>query len=105
MHAVLKARNSLVCDLMEAVRPDVDSYLLDCLEKEAFRKVDFFQTREGVCRLMPSISLDLVATGQSWSKKLGPVVEFVAKTLMRDIPTLLTEWNRSAARAKHPSHA
>jgi len=47
MHADLKARDSLVCDLMEAVRPDVDAYVLDLLEHKAFRRTDFFETREG----------------------------------------------------------
>jgi CRISPR/Cas system-associated endonuclease Cas1 len=63
MHVDLKARDSLVCDLVEAVRPGVDEFVLDSLENRAFRKTDFLETREGVCRLMPSISLDLVQTG------------------------------------------
>ena len=50
---------------------------------------------------MPSISLDVVRTGQSWSRALGPVAEFVAKKLMQETPTLLTESNRSAGRAKY----
>jgi hypothetical protein len=87
MHADLKARDSLVCDLMEAVRPEVDAYVLDFLENRAFRKTDFFETREGVCRLMPSISLDLVRTLQGRSTALGPGAEFVAKQLLRETPT------------------
>jgi CRISPR-associated endonuclease Cas1 len=101
MHADLKARDSLVCDLMEAVRPEVDAYVLDFLENKAFKKSNFFETREGVCRLMPSISLDLVPSGQTWSRALRPVVEFVAKRLLQETPTLLTESNRSAGRAKY----
>jgi CRISPR-associated protein Cas1 len=101
MHADLKARDSLVCDLMEAVRPEVDAYALDFLKKRAFRKTDFFETREGVCRLMPSISLDLVRTGKSWSTALGPVAEFIAKKLIHETPTLLTESKRSAGRTKY----
>ena len=103
MHADLKARDSLVCDLMEAVRAKVDDYVLNFLEQHAFKKNDFFETREGVCRLMPSISLDLARTGQSWSTVLGPVAEFVAKTLMQETPTLLTESNRSARRTRYRS--
>ena len=86
---------------MEAVRTQVDSYVLDLLENRAFKKNDFFETREGVCRLMPSISLDLVQTGQRWSKQFASVTEFVAKNLMQETPTLLTESNRSAGRTEY----
>jgi CRISPR-associated endonuclease Cas1 len=101
MHADLKARDSLVCDLMEAVRPKVDEYMLSFLESCAFKKNDFFETCEGVCRLMPPISLDLVQTGPRWSMELGPVAEFVAKSLIADTPTLMTESNRRAGRKRY----
>ena len=113
MHADLRSRDSLACDLMEAVRPKVDSYVLDFLEGRAFKKTDFFETREGICRVMPTVTTTLVATGPIWAKELGPIVERVAMTLFdansrrsdaqrkprRDkIPTLLTEANRSRGR-------
>jgi hypothetical protein len=41
---------------MEAVRPV--EYVLSLLERRAFKKNDFFETREGVSKLMPSNSLD-----------------------------------------------
>jgi hypothetical protein len=58
MHADLKARDSLVCDLMKRF-PHVDADILDLLVNKAFRKTDFFETREGVCRIMPPITTDL----------------------------------------------
>jgi len=101
MHADLKARDSLVCDLMEAVRPKVDSLVLDLLERRAFKKNDFFETREGVCRCMPPLIDDLVGTGARWFGEVGPLVEFVAGALMQSTPTLLTEANSSAGRANY----
>jgi CRISPR-associated endonuclease Cas1 len=53
MHADLRSRDSLACDLMEPVRPVVDAWALDLLESRTFRRSDFFETREGVCRIMP----------------------------------------------------
>jgi CRISPR/Cas system-associated endonuclease Cas1 len=100
MHADLKARDSLVCDLMEAVRPDVDADILDLLVNKPFRKTDFFETREGVCRIMPPVTTDLIQTSQRWSRKLGTVVELVATTLMKRTPTLLTGSKRSAGRIR-----
>jgi len=101
MHADLKARDSLVCDLMEALRPKVDQYALTFLEQHAFKKNDFFETREGACRLMPPISGELVRTTEIWSRELGPVAELVAKSLIADTPTLVTESNRSAGRRRY----
>ena len=99
MHADQRGRDSLACDLMEAIRPKVDAYVLEFLQRRAFRKADFFETREGVCRLMPSITGELLRTRESWSNELASVTEFVADTLMQGTPTLLTESNRSAGRA------
>jgi CRISPR-associated endonuclease Cas1 len=101
MHADLRARDSLVCDLMEAVRPKVDSYVLNLLAKRALRRPDFFETREGVCRLMPPLTGDLVGTAENWSSEVGPVTESLAKALIKDTPTLLTESNRSGGRATY----
>lgn len=42
MHADQDSRNSLPCDLMEPIRPKVDAYLFDLLQKRIFRKADFF---------------------------------------------------------------
>src|SRR5208283_3225566 len=69
----LRSRDSLACDLMEAVRPKVDAFLLDFLKSRAFKKIDFFETREGICRVMPTVTQQLMMTGQAWAKELGPV--------------------------------
>jgi CRISPR-associated endonuclease Cas1 len=101
MHADQRGRDSLACDVMEAIRPKVDAYVLDFFERRAFKKNDFFETREGVCRLMPRITGELIETAERWSKELAPITEFVAKSLSRHVPTPLTESNRSAGRAKY----
>ena len=51
-HADQKCRDSLVLDLMEAVRPQVDAYLLDLLAARTFSAKDFVETRKGVCRVL-----------------------------------------------------
>ena len=37
---------------MEAVRPNVDRYLLALLRDRAYRASDFFETSRGNCRLL-----------------------------------------------------
>lgn len=102
MHADLRARDSFVCDLMEPVRPKVDNFVLDLLQHRAFKKNDFFETREGVCRVMPPFTQTLIDTSPRWAKELAPIAESVAKRLLsgakngigRALPTPLTEERR-----------
>lgn len=60
IHADKPHRTSLVFDLMEPNRPMVDKLLLDWFMKTTLNKKDFFETREGVCRLSPSITAQIV---------------------------------------------
>jgi hypothetical protein len=106
LHADQRNRDSLACDLMDAVRPDVDAAVLELLCTHTFRMRDFFENRQGVCRLLPPLTQLLAETAPQWAKAIAPVAEQVAKTLMRSaeqsrrtLPTPLTQTNRSAGRA------
>ncbi len=105
LHVDQRSRASLALDVMEAVRPEVDEYVLDLLSSHAFRSRDFHETRRGQCRLMPALTHVLAATCPSWAMSLGPVAERVAATLgeaaglrVTDLPTPLTQDRRSAGR-------
>ena len=47
VHADYRGRDSFALDLMEAVRPQVDGYVLDLAEQRVFRASDFHETRKG----------------------------------------------------------
>ncbi len=103
LHTDQPSRDSLALDVMEAVRPEVDGYVLDLLEGHVFRAKDFFETRQGVCRIIAPLTHHLATTAPRWRRAAGPVVERIARTLLalpskRSIPTPLTEANRSAGR-------
>jgi CRISPR-associated endonuclease Cas1 len=105
VHADYRGRDSLALDLMEAVRPQVDAYVLELLERRTFRASDFFETRQGVCRLLPPFSHELAATLPGWAKLVAPVAERVAAMLtgapgarIDRVPTPLTNANRHAGR-------
>jgi CRISPR-associated endonuclease Cas1 len=122
LHADLPRRDSLACDLMEAVRPEVDAYVLELLRTRTFGARDFFETREGVCRVLLPLTHVLAETAPRWAKAIGPVAEKVARKLnqarelsvtvpavaqstpsdrpthKRPLPTPLTQANRSAGR-------
>ena len=105
LHADQKSRDSLALDVMEAVRPDVDAYVLELLQKGAFRADDFYETRQGVCRVLPPLTHRLAETAPVWARQLAPVVERVAASLVVGsgskavrLPTPLTGTHRSAGR-------
>lgn len=92
-HADQKSRDSLACDLMEAVRPKVDSFVLDFLKSRAFKKTDFFETREGVCRA-PAVSHN--GTSNVFAKSIGSVTEEVAQQIFRSRKAASTQASESA---------
>ena len=49
----------MALDVMEAVRPDVDSYVLDLIGETTFSRDDFHETRSGGCRILPPLTHEL----------------------------------------------
>jgi CRISPR-associated endonuclease Cas1 len=81
LHVDTDARDSLACDLMEPVRPQVDAYLLDWLMREPLRREWFFEQRDGNCRLIGSFAIRLSETAQTWGRAVAPFAEWVATEL------------------------
>lgn len=106
LHADQPARNSLSLDLMEPVRPEVDAYVLNMLQG-IFRASDFFETRQGVCRVLPPLTQTLAGTATQWAKRIAPITEWAAQAFasrsgsrIRRVPTPLTQARRSAGRGR-----
>jgi CRISPR-associated endonuclease Cas1 len=102
-------RDSLACDLMEPVRPLVDSYLVDWLTTQPLRREWFFEQRNGNARLMAPLAERLSETASMWARAVAPVAEWVAQALWsqgrkpsseQTLPTRLTQRRRSEGRGK-----
>lgn len=78
IHTDVSARDSLACDLMEPVRPSVDMHVLKLLASQTFTRHDFFEMRDGNCRLMPELTRPLAATAQTWARAVAPWAEKIA---------------------------
>ena len=103
IHVDTRARDSLACDLMEAIRPLVDAYVLDWILSQPLRREWFFERRDGNCRLMASFAIRLTETAQVWARAIGPVAETLVRHLWSTTrkrthsdlpPTRLTQSNR-----------
>jgi CRISPR associated protein Cas1 len=110
LHTDTANRDSLAFDVLEPVRPEIETWLLDWIAKEPLRRADFFETGTGNCRLMSPICIKLSGTAFAWGKLVAPWAEYVARTLWAGAksgrtgnsvpPTRLTQQRRTEARGK-----
>jgi len=112
LHFDSRTRDSLACDVMEPVRPQVDAYLLAWLRREPLRKEWFFEQRDGNCRLMGSFAARLTETSVTWSRAVAPFAEWVARSLWTTLSTpasrrapatRLTQGHRRVAKGAAPT--
>jgi CRISPR/Cas system-associated endonuclease Cas1 len=69
------ARDSLACDLMEPVRPQVDAWVLDWITREPLKREWFFEQRDGNCRLMAPFAVRLSEAAPMWARAVTPLAE------------------------------
>jgi len=76
-------RASFAYDMMDAVRPEVDLWLLDFISGRTFPKKYFYEKRSGVIRLHSALSRELALTLGQWRRSIEPVVSEVRRILLR----------------------
>jgi CRISPR-associated protein Cas1 len=100
LHVDAPARDSLACDLMEAVRPDIDDFFLRWVTREMLKREWFLEQKDGNARLMASLAIKLSETAPMWGRAVAPIAEWVAGTLWSgrrkqsgavSLPTRLTQ--------------
>ena len=107
LHVDTPARDSLACDLMEVVRPQVDAFLIDWITRETLKREWFLEQGDGNCRLMAQLAIKLSETAPIWGRAIAPIAEWVAGTLWSGrrkpagnvvLPTRLTQRHKREAR-------
>lgn len=78
-HTDRQDRASLVFDLIEPIRPKVDKLLLDWMLCQKFDSRSFFETREGVCKVSPAVTKEVIPLVRILEKDIGVVVKEFAK--------------------------
>jgi CRISPR/Cas system-associated endonuclease Cas1 len=81
LHTDSSKRDSLVFDVLEPVRPQIESWVLNWIQSEGLRSADFFETPTGNCRLRSHLCVRLSQTAPTWGKLVGPWAEYVATAL------------------------
>ena len=110
LHVDTGNRDSLALDILEPIRPQVDSYVLDWITQQPLKREWFFEQRDGNCRLVGSFAVRLSETASTWRRAVAPIAEWVAQALWnsvknqasseRELPTPLTQRRRSEGRGK-----
>jgi len=109
LHTDTANRDSLALDVLEPVRPHVESWVLDSITREPLRRADFFETATGNCRLMSNLCAKLSQTAPVWGKLVAPWAEYVARMLWTralhsrarcPLPTPLTQQHRREAKGR-----
>jgi CRISPR-associated endonuclease Cas1 len=113
LHTDTPNRDSLALDILEPVRPKIESWVLSWITREPLRRADFFETPNGNCRLMPHLCAKLSETAPTWGKLVAPWAEYVAHTLWANTTgsksarsltpaSRLTQQHRREARGRPP---
>jgi len=111
IHMDTTARDSLACDLMEPVRPQVDAFVLSWIKQKPISRTSFFEQRDGNCRLMAEFTQRLGETMPIWARAVAPYAEWVARTLWAGrrrtstderLPARLTQSHNREAKGKSP---
>ena len=82
-HRDSPSRDSLASDLMEPVRPQVDSFVLDWVARSPLKREWFFEEHNGNCRLMASLTSQLSETAVIWRSAVAPFAEWVVHVLWK----------------------
>ncbi len=108
LHVDSGNRDSLALDVLEPVRAQVDSYLLDWVTRQPLKREWYFEQRNGNCRLMGPFAVRLSETSEIWRRAVAPIAEWVAQSLwnshrgpsraVQQLPTRLTHRRRSEGR-------
>lgn len=109
LHVDTHYRDSLACDLMEMVRPDVDAFVLNWLRREPLPRNNFFEQRDGNCRLMAAFASTLSQTAPTWARLIAPIAEWFAREIGKstsqrpyNVPARLTQRNKREVKGGNP---
>ena len=102
MHTDQPYKKALAYDLMEPIRPEVDSWLLELLSERRFSKGDFFEEASGQIKLTKHLAHELIQTLPLWSRLITPVVEDVTHRLLSVHRPSRTSRSRSTSPDSRP---
>ena len=111
LHSDTPARDSLACDLMEPIRPEIDAWVIDFITRQPLKRSWLHEQPDGTCRLMASFAVSLGETAPAWARAVAPFAEWTARQLWSRRrkganetlpPTRLTQGHKREAKGASP---
>lgn len=100
-------RRRIVVDMIGHAQ--VDAFVLNWLRREPLPRSNFFEQRDGNCRLMAAFASALSQTAPTWSRLVAPVAEWFAREIgssgskrTLNIPARLTQRHKREAKGGNP---
>jgi CRISPR-associated endonuclease Cas1 len=97
LHTDKRYRGSLAHDLMEPVRPVLDGLVIDLIAEYLLARGDVYETREGVCRLGPSLARPVAGWSPGLREALTDHVRELAGLLVGETGAPGRQRGRAAA--------
>jgi CRISPR/Cas system-associated endonuclease Cas1 len=97
LHTDNPHRDSLVFDVLEPVRPDLESWLLRWITNEPLRRTDFFEMTTGCVRLKSDFCARMSEIAPTLGKLVSPWAEYVQSTLWQSTSSAKSTWQRIPA--------
>jgi CRISPR-associated endonuclease Cas1 len=82
MHSTRRHQGDLVSDLMEPGRPVADEIVLDLLQSRSLDRGDVYETRDGRCRIGPSLAREISHAGPRLYDAMQPHCFATVQTLV-----------------------
>jgi hypothetical protein len=82
LHADRNNRDSMALDLLEAMRPTIDRYILELVGGGTLHSSHFHETRRGQCRILAPLTHQVAEQSYVWAKAIAPVAEHVAHMII-----------------------
>jgi CRISPR-associated endonuclease Cas1 len=100
LHTDKSHRDSMALDLLETLRPTIDTAVVQLLAERHFRRLDFTETPDGQCRLTETTTHHLATALPAWTRAVAPIVEATAHQLAEAATGHVTA-RTPLTRAKH----
>lgn len=79
LHADKRNRDSLALDLLEVLRPEIETRVLTLLATRHFRRTDFHETSDGTCRILAPLTHQLAEVMPQYARLVAPYAETAAR--------------------------
>jgi hypothetical protein len=99
LHLDHGVRDNLVYDMMEPIPPKINAYVFEWISGTLLKRSWFFEERDGSCRLMSDLTVQLSDTASTWAGEVAPIAEWYAETLSaslsdKEVPAASTRLTR-----------